>query len=303
MSFDIEILYIKNVRKIIIVCCRSELIDVSSVVVCFGGEKKSAFRRINVTRTSKMASESEHAPAATDVDGSPETPMPRQRAKRLPAAERKAVILHEASLFFAKEGFSASTRDLADKLGVRQALLYKYFPSKEALLEAIFEDVLAVHWAMDWAKVLSDHSLSLEERLERVYIAHLENEDGVGLRLFLRAALDGWVLPTRRLELVKEKLVLPMIADLRSEAQLPGLHSAPLTVGEFELAMVLHASVIFYSMRTHIYGSGVASDASAAVRLYVSTFLPGAKTSLRALHDPDAPACLKLPFPIKKSAA
>jgi AcrR family transcriptional regulator len=245
----------------------------------------------------------ESASTASSADAAPETVAPRQRAKRLPAAERKALILREAALFFAREGFSASTRDLADHLGVRQALLYKYFPSKEALLEAVFEEVLAVHWAMEWAKVLSDKSLSLEERLSQFYIAHLEAEDGIGLRLFLRAALDGWVLSARRLELVKEKLVRPVIAELRREANLPGYESTPLTVGEFELAMVLHSSVIFYSMRTHIYGGGVSSDASAVVRLYVSTFLRGAQTNLPALHGPDAPANFKQPVPGKKTAA
>jgi AcrR family transcriptional regulator len=251
-----------------------------------------------------MASETEHDPAASTAHGGPESPAPRQRAKRLPAAERKAVILREASLFFAKEGFAASTRDLADKLGVRQALLYKYFPSKEALLEAIFEDVLAVHWVMEWANILSDHSLSLDERLARVYIAHLENEDGVGIRLFLRAALDGWVLPKRRLNLVKDKLVTPIIADLRREAKLPGYETLPLMVGEFELAMVLHGSIIFNSMRTHIYGGdNMPADASSVVRLYVSTFLQGARANLPGLHAPDAPACFKVLFDAKKSAA
>ena len=243
-----------------------------------------------------MASESENTNAPVKADGSPDSPPVRQRAKRLPAAERKAVILREASLFFAKEGFSASTRDLADQLGVRQALLYKYFPSKEALLEAIFEDVLAVHWAMAWAKVLSDPALSLEERLAQFYIAHLEAEDGIALRLFLRAALDGWVLPARKLKLMREKLVQPLIAELRREAKLPGYEALPILIGELELAMVLHSSVIFFSIRQHIYGGEMCSDAPAAVRLYVSTFLNGAQKSLLALHGPDAPASLKLPL-------
>jgi len=248
-----------------------------------------------------MTSETEHGSAASSAHGGPESPTPRQRAKRLPAVERKAVILREASLFFAKEGFAASTRDLADKLGVRQALLYKYFPSKEALLEAIFVDSLAIHWAMDWAKVLSDQSLSLEARLAQVYIAHLENEDGIGIRLFLRAALDGWVLPVRRLDLVNDKLVRPMIADLRREAKLPGFESLPLMAGEFELAMVLHSSVIFHSMRSHIYGGNVPADLHAVVRLYVSTFLHGARPNLLVLHGPDAPADFKLPYSTKES--
>ena len=250
-----------------------------------------------------MTSESGNAPAAVQIDGQVAKSPPRQRAKRLPAAERKAVILHEASLFFAKEGFAASTRDLADQLGVRQALLYKYFPSKEALLEAIFEEVLAVFWTMEWAKVLSDESMSLEDRLTYFFVAHLEHEDGIPARLFMRAALDGWVLPVRRLELVKTKFVQPLVAILRRDAKLPGYETLPLMMGEYELAMVLHSSVIFYSIRTHIYGGDLCPDAPAVVRLYVSTFLKGALPSLLALHGPDAPASFKLPVPASKSAA
>ena len=251
-----------------------------------------------------MTSETGNDSAAAEAGGQVDKSAPRQRAKRLPAAERKAVILRESALFFAREGFAASTRDLADQLGVRQALLYKYFPSKEALLEAIFEDVLSVHWLMEWSKVLSDYSLSLDERLAQFYIAHLENEDGIGLRLFLRAALDGWVLPKRRLALVKEKLVSPMIADMRREANLSGYETVPLMCGEFELAMMLHGSIIFHSMRAHIYGGdNIPADTSTVVRLYVSTFLLGARANLPGLHAPDAPACFKAPFGSKKSAA
>ena len=206
-------------------------------------------------------------------------------------------------MFFAKEGFAASTRDLADQLGVRQALLYKYFPSKEALLEAIFEDVLAAHWAMEWAKVLSDQTKSLEERLTFFYIAHMKQEDGIPLRLFQRAALDGWLLPARKLDMLREKLVRPVIADLRQAANLPGYEAAPLMVGELELMMVLHSSMIFYSMRTHIYGGDLCPDMPAVVGLYVSTFLTGAKASLAALHSPDAPASFKTTLPAKKASA
>ena len=200
-------------------------------------------------------------------------------------------------MFFAKEGFSASTRDLADRLGVRQALLYKYYPSKEALLEAIFEKVFASHWAMEWAKVLEDQSKSLEDRLTSFYSMHLDNEDGIGLRLFLRAALDGWSLPVRKMELLKTKLVLPLIAEMRRAAKLPDYEALPLLTGELELVMALHASVVFYSIRSNIYNVDVAADVSAVMRLYVSAFLNGAASSLSALHRPGAPASLTLPVP------
>ena len=49
-------------------------------------------------------------------------------------------VLGVAATIFAEKGYTgASTRDIADRLGVRQASLYYYFPSKEAALHAICE--------------------------------------------------------------------------------------------------------------------------------------------------------------------
>lgn len=51
---------------------------------------------------------------------------------------RAAEILDAAAQVFARKGYhGASTQDIADVLGVRQASLYYYFPSKEAALENV----------------------------------------------------------------------------------------------------------------------------------------------------------------------
>ena len=54
---------------------------------------------------------------------------------RMAPAERKAMILARAIDFFAEYGLTAQTRALAAACGVAQRLLYRYFPSKAALLE------------------------------------------------------------------------------------------------------------------------------------------------------------------------
>jgi AcrR family transcriptional regulator len=49
-------------------------------------------------------------------------------------------VLDAAAAVFAEKSYAgASTRDIAERLGVRQASLYYYFPSKEAALAAICE--------------------------------------------------------------------------------------------------------------------------------------------------------------------
>ena len=49
-------------------------------------------------------------------------------------------VLDAAATVFAEKGYAgASTRDIAERLNIRQASLYYYFPSKEAALAAICE--------------------------------------------------------------------------------------------------------------------------------------------------------------------
>jgi AcrR family transcriptional regulator len=58
------------------------------------------------------------------------------RPKRLKAEERKQSILRAAAPIIAKSGFSGtSVRDIALAAGVSEALLYKHFPSKQALYD------------------------------------------------------------------------------------------------------------------------------------------------------------------------
>src|ERR1041385_8911099 len=56
------------------------------------------------------------------------------RRKRMPAGDRKEAIVEAALPLFARKGSAkTTTRDLARAAGVSEPLLYKHFPSKEAL--------------------------------------------------------------------------------------------------------------------------------------------------------------------------
>jgi len=61
--------------------------------------------------------------------------------RRAPASRRRlAEVVDAAAKVFARHGYhGASTQDIADVLGIRQASLYYYFDSKEAALEAVCE--------------------------------------------------------------------------------------------------------------------------------------------------------------------
>jgi AcrR family transcriptional regulator len=65
--------------------------------------------------------------------------MPSDRGGRAVRPRRRAEeIIDAAAAVFAERGYhGASTQDIADRLGMRQASLYYYFPSKESALEQV----------------------------------------------------------------------------------------------------------------------------------------------------------------------
>ena len=91
----------------------------------------------------------------------------RARASRKSALERREEILVAAVDFFAEHGFAGSTHVLAAGIGVRQALLYRYFESKDALVEAVFARVAGARWTHDLPAILGDRSRPLDDRLRR----------------------------------------------------------------------------------------------------------------------------------------
>ena len=208
----------------------------------------------------------------------------RQRAKRLPAHERRGLILKEAAVFFAENGFSASTRDLADRLGVRQALLYKYFESKEALIETVFQQAFDEKWTSSWASALADESKPMADSLAAFYEGYGADPENLRLRLFLRGSLDGWPLPARIGPIVAKSLVIPVIADLRNQEGLPDLSVRAMMAGERELVMLLHGAVVEHYVRLRVHNLA-SPDTTAVTNLYIDAFLRAARSSLRGLHD------------------
>ena len=81
-------------------------------------------------------------------------------------------VLDAAAAVFAEKGYAgASTRDIADRLGVRQASLYYYFPSKEAALGAICE--LGVKDFIANLQTIIATSTSSAEKLRAAIANHL----------------------------------------------------------------------------------------------------------------------------------
>jgi AcrR family transcriptional regulator len=135
---------------------------------------------------------------------------------KLSSEERRAAIIQAVRQVFAERGFhGTTTRALADAAGVSEALLFKHFPTKEALFSAmklsccaardlgVFERlkalepsastlVLMVHFMV--SRVLGGchteaDDLAIQHRLMLRSLA----EDGEFARLALRKAAEHWI--------------------------------------------------------------------------------------------------------------
>jgi AcrR family transcriptional regulator len=68
---------------------------------------------------------------------------PGGRRPRRPSEARRAEVLAAARRLFAERGFHAtSTRELAQAADINDALLYRYFPSKDAILTALVDEAI-----------------------------------------------------------------------------------------------------------------------------------------------------------------
>jgi AcrR family transcriptional regulator len=214
----------------------------------------------------------------------PHPPSAVEKVRRKPAAERREHILSEAAAFFADHGFQGTTRDLANRLGITQAALYKHFASKDEIIAALF-DRSAERWRTEnWCPALSDRSHPLELRLTELYAQYLSRMSGAGLRLFVRAGLDSLGQPARRGAMLTGTILEPVIEALRADCRLPGPSDKPILRGEREVAMALHGGLMFLAIRKHVYRMPMPDDLSDLIALQIRLWLPGAANEVRRLH-------------------
>ncbi|HKP55810.1 MAG TPA: TetR/AcrR family transcriptional regulator [Polyangiales bacterium] len=114
--------------------------------------------------------------------------MPRKRAKQKPAADRRQELIDAALVLMAKQGFaSTSVDDIAREARVAKGTVYLYFDSKDALLDAIFEQQsLLPELAPALARMTPDSSVEAVVRaLVPVLWAALQPRR-LGIELFMR---------------------------------------------------------------------------------------------------------------------
>jgi len=204
--------------------------------------------------------------------------------RRLPPAERERQIVDEAIRYFAEVGFEGQTRELARRLDITQPLLFRYFPTKDDLIDRVYEEVYLRRWKEKWTTDLQDRSVPLEKRLMRYYedyAATILNHDW--MRIFLFSGLKGEPINRRYLQIVRERILRVICAELRNHFGLPEPAATPIDADEVDIAWSLHAAIFYIGVRKLAYQEPVPDDLSPYIRRNVRTFLRGVEPELREL--------------------
>jgi AcrR family transcriptional regulator len=211
-------------------------------------------------------------PGAGDIGPEPTGSRPRRR--RMPSHEREQMILDEATRFFADHGFGAQTRELADRLGISQGLIFRYFKTKDQLVERVYERTFLQRWRPDWEEVITDRAMSLEDRLNRFYCSYLRTiDDYVWVRIAMFSGLAGNDLTARYVRSHVENLLRLIVVEIRHEKG--ELTDGPIDMIELEQVWQLHSAIIYYLVRKHIFRTAVDVDHARLVERLVHSFLRG----------------------------
>jgi len=202
----------------------------------------------------------------------PGEPRPR---RRLPPNERQLLIVEGAVSYFAEVGFEGQVRELAKRLDITNALLFRYFPTKEDLIERVYQQVYLSRWRAEWGDLLKDRQQPLEQRLRKFYRSYLSaifTYDWV--RIFFFAGLRGVNINERYLQLLETKVVRVICEEVRHAAGLPPPSEVPVSDSERHAVWGLQGQVLYIGVRRFIYNQPI-DDPEAIVDAAVEFFVGG----------------------------
>lgn len=217
-----------------------------------------------------------------------EGPDAIQRSTRMSPDDRKKSLLLRAVDYFSEEGFDGGTRGLARQIGITQPLIYRYFPSKEDLINEVYGHVFVARWKDDWGATLRDRRRPLRDRLLAFYHSYTAAVfQRTWMRIFFFAGLRGLDLNKRYMQRVMDHILTPICEETRAHL---GIETdLPITEGEMDLVLMMHGAIFYQGMRRHIYQISRSSDPDKHARLAVDMFLCSARNEVRAALEAARP--------------
>jgi AcrR family transcriptional regulator len=199
---------------------------------------------------------------------------------RMTSQDRRRQILDKAADFFSQYGLTAQTRGLAAACGISQRLLYRYFPTKEVLLDEVYRSAIAGPFKAVWFSELADRNKSLEDRLIHFYKDYFTTIfTSRWLRLFMYASLaDVGMAPNYTSSMILQLLEMIVVEAAREQDV-----AIPIDKDvQHEIGWTLHGALSHYAIRRHIYGFTQHVPEDTVVAVHVAHFLGGFRSAVAA---------------------
>jgi AcrR family transcriptional regulator len=197
-------------------------------------------------------------------------------SKRAPKEVRKADILSAAEHLFARNGYNGTTtRALAERAGVNEAILFRYFGGKEELYWEMMETKARTRRGAAKVKELLAQHASDDEAFFAIGLGMLErlrNDDSL-FRLFLYSALENHKLSHRFIRIVISEYLEAIAARVKER----------IASGEFRKTQPTLAARSFVGMFIYHHliqelGGGERFDAEETARNFSSLWLHGLRS-------------------------
>jgi AcrR family transcriptional regulator len=196
---------------------------------------------------------------------------------RMSAGGRREQILQGSMKIFAEKGFrGTTTREIAQQVGISEALMFKYFPSKKALYRAI------IRKRTDGSEEMFFPKEAIQSKDDRQvfrsiasYLISKNTDDPTFMRLIQYSALEGHELSKIFFEshaMGKTKLLSKYIRQRIKE-------QAFQNVPPFLAARAFMGMILYYVQSQELYGLKDHFNFSQkkVVDTFVETFLNGLK--------------------------
>lgn len=202
--------------------------------------------------------------------------VPQAARRRLSAEERRDRILEAAADFFAEFGFDGQMTDLAHRIGVAHSLIFRYFPTKQTLIEAVYDHVHLQLWARIPGDGLDALGQPLATRIEDFLLTYLEAVDNPRwVRIGLYAGLGHVSIENKRLLTRNVAAAMDRIIDAIEQEF--GYSVAASQSLRQEVGWHLYSSLIFWLMRKYVLDRPYEEDKRAFLKVLVHGFLEGLK--------------------------
>jgi AcrR family transcriptional regulator len=200
-------------------------------------------------------------------------PRPHQR---MSLEAREEQIVQGAIKFFSERGLDGQTRDLAKEIGITHPLLYHYFPTKQSLIERVYQEVYLGRWKPEWEEWLDDPQTDLETKLNRFYQDYSNTVlTPEWVRILIFSGLNDGYISGQYMALLGEKLLPRLLRETRRHLGVSLRKKT--TERENELIWGLHGGIFYLGIRRHIYKQAPSENPQQVVQDRVTAYLAGAR--------------------------